>query len=225
MFGHRLARSAAFVAWALAAACAVYWGLRVGVGRPGLPPDAQPVSASGGLHGDISRLLGASQVAQADVPAPPGLASRFKLIGVMAPKTKATTPADPAPGIALISLDGKPPRAYRVGSRIDGELLLRSVAQRSAQVGAADGSVALTLELAPLPAPATGSLPSAAAGLVSAAAGREPPPIQPAPPGLAMAGVPPGQMAPVPPPPTSETGVPPEQGGPANPGGDPSLRR
>jgi general secretion pathway protein C len=150
----------------------------------------------------------------------PGWVSRFKLIGVMAPKPHTASALDAAPGIALITLDGKPPRAYRVGSRIDGELMLRAVAQRSAQIGAADGSAAWMFELAPLPAPATGSLRNA--GAAGMAPGREAPPLQPAPPGMSMMGMPPGQPAPQPMPPP-EAPIPEAVGG--VPGNDPSLRR
>jgi general secretion pathway protein C len=219
MSSHRIARSAAFFAWSAAAACSVFWALRVGVSQPGLPVDVQPVSGAGALRGELSRLLGAGPAEVAEVVAPSALASRFKLVGVIAPKARANASAEPTRGVALIALDGKPARAFRVGSRVDGELMLQSVAQRSAQIGAANGAVALRLELAPLPAPSTGTLPSASAGLV-----REFPPLQVPPPGLAMPGVQSGEvmLAPAAPPPPPE-GMAPE--GNANPGSDPSYRR
>jgi general secretion pathway protein C len=218
MSGHQLARSAAFFAWAAAAACAVYWALLVGVSRPGLPPGVLPVSGSGALRGDLARLLGAGPSPAGEVAAQPALASRFRLFGVVAPKVRPGAVADPAQGVALIAIDGKAPRAFRVGSRVDGELMLKSVAQRSAQIGAADGSVALRLELAPPAPPATGTLPSAASGLVPPGGmpARPAPPLQPAPPGLAMPGVPFGQMVPAAPP----VDVMPPEGA-----ADPSMRR
>ena len=227
MSGHRIARRAAFFAWAAAAACVVFWALRIGVAQSGLPPDVQPVSSAGVLRGDLTRLLGVGPAELAEAPAPSALASRFKLVGVMAPKPRVNAPANsalanPAQGIALIALDGKPARAYRVGARVDGELVLQSVAQRSAQIGAANGGVALRLELAPLPAPTTGSLPSASAGLV-----RDTPPLQVAPPGLTLPGAQYGEVmlppAPAPVPPPSSEGIAPD--GSANPGSDPSYRR
>ncbi len=219
MSGHRIARSAAFFAWSAAAACIVFWALRVGVSQPGLPADVQPVSGAGALRGDLGRLLGTGPAESAEVAAPSALASRFKLVGVIAPKARANALAEPAQGIALIALDGKPARAFRVGSRIDGELLLQSVAQRNVQIGAANGAVALRLELAPPPAPATGSLPSASAGLV-----RELPPLQVGPPGLPAAGAQIGDMVQVP----VQVPVPPEGMAPegnANAGSDPTTRR
>lgn len=221
MSSHRIARGAAFFAWSAAAACIVFWALRVGVSQPGLPVDVQPVSGASVLRGDLSRLLGAGPAEQVEAPAPSALASRFRLVGVMAPKARADAPADAGQGVALIALDGKPPRAFRVGARIDGELLLQSVTQRSAQIGSANGTVALRLELAPLPAPATGTLPSESAGLV-----RDLPPLQVAPPGLSMPGAQTGEMAlepaPAPPPPPPEGMA--QEGNP-NPGSDPSYRR
>ena len=82
----------------------------------------------------------------------PDVAARFKLTGVVAAGRREGA------GLALISVDGKPPRAYRVGERVDPQLVLQSVALRSARITAADGAPALTLELpAPTPA-ATGTL-------------------------------------------------------------------
>lgn len=221
MSGHQIARRAAFLAWAAAAACSVFWALRIGVSQPSLPPDVQPVSSAGVLRGDLTRLLGAGPTEVAEVPLPPALAGRFKLVGVMAPKGRANLPADTRQGVALIALDGKAPRAYRVGSRIEGELMLLSVAQRSAQIGAANGAVALRLELAPLPAPAVGTLPSASAGVI-----RDAPPVRAAVPGLSMPGAPPAELMPVPappPPPPPPDGM--VQDGNVNPGTDPSYRR
>lgn len=154
-----LARLCAFVIWALVAATAVFWGLRLFVAAPAAPAHAVPVGDSAVLRGDLSRLLGSAPVAVAAVAATPEAASRFRLIGVMAPRAAAASAAEGA-GVALIAVDGKPPKAYAVGARLDGEVMLQSVSLRAASIGMGPGQPPVLLELAPLPPPATGSLPA-----------------------------------------------------------------
>ncbi len=151
-------RFAAFILWAAVAACAAYWGLRVFVSPRPVPSQAQPVSSAGALRGDAARLF-ASPIASAAAiggPTEPALASRFKLVGVMAPKSSDRRDGQ---GIALIAVDGKPPRPYRVGARLDTALVLQSVASRSADIGPVQGAPAVRLELPPPLAPTTGTLP------------------------------------------------------------------
>lgn len=154
-----LARLAAFVVWALVAATVVFWGLRLGVRAPSAPPFTVPVTGEAALRGDLARLFGSTPTATAAAPVAtaPELASRFRLLGLMAGRE----PTDP--GLALIAVDSKPARAYTVGATIDEGLVLQSVSLRSAAIGPAEGSPAVTLEIPPLPAPATGTLPQAAA--------------------------------------------------------------
>ncbi|MGE4052971.1 MAG: hypothetical protein AB7F38_18005, partial [Piscinibacter sp.] len=103
--------------------------------------------------------------------AAPELASRFKLLGVMASKHSQ------GDGFALIAVDAKPARAYAVGTLLEGDLVLQSVGLRSAAIGPAQGAPALTLEVPPLPAAATGTLPAPPAdGLKFGAAAGSPPP-------------------------------------------------
>jgi general secretion pathway protein C len=210
-------RVCAFVIWALVAATLVFWGLRVFVHAQDAPAHAVPVGASVAARGDLTRLLGSAPVATAAVTLSPEASSRFKLLGVMAPKTSAR--AEPSgQGVALIAVDGKPAKAFAVGARLDDDLVLQSVGLRTASIGPAQGATSVKLEIPPLPAPATGSLPS---GFNVGSAGT-PPPIAPtampqAPPPVMAAGpvpaiapaqpqisVPPPQMvpgsAPVPPP-------------------------
>lgn len=169
------ARIAAFVVWAAVAACAVFWGLRLLVTPRPVPPQTLPVGAALVARGDVVRLFAsaAPQVAT-NLPTQPALASRFKLIGVMAPKDAERGRGQ---GVALIAVDDKPARAYRIGARVDQALVLQSVAQRSAVIGPAQGAPAVRLDL-PLPTPpATGNLPSAASLLAP-----EPQPVIVAPP-------------------------------------------
>lgn len=169
-----LARLAAFVVWALVAATVVFWGLRMVVRPSSAPAYAVTVGDDTALRGDLGRLLGATPVAPsgaAPVAPAPELASRFKLLGVMAGRSGSGS------GYALIAVDAKPARAYAVGAALDGDLVLQSVSLRSAAIGPAQGSAALTLEVPALPAPATGSLPAASDGLKFGAAAEPPAPM------------------------------------------------
>ena len=133
-----LARLCAFVIWALVAATAVFWGLRLFVSAPAAPAHAVPVGESAALRGDLSRLLGSAPVATAAAVAAPEAASRFRLLGVMAPRAAAASAAAGA-GVALIAVDGKPPKAYAVGARLDGEVMLQSVSLRAASIAMGSG--------------------------------------------------------------------------------------
>lgn len=147
------ARGAAFFGWAAVAASAVYWVLRTTVAAPGLPSDALPVSGATAARGDVARLF-AVETRSAAPAAEPALASRFKLLGVVAPRSNGGEG-----GVALIAVDGKPPRAVRVGTSVDGDWLLQSVAARSASIGAQGAAPAVELTLPPPTPPATGTLP------------------------------------------------------------------
>ena len=161
-----LARLSAFVIWALVAAAVVFWGLRLLVRAPAAPPYAVAVADAGAASGDLTRLLGsAAPAAAAPVAAAPEASSRFRLLGIAAPKTPAGAAASTA-GVALIAVDGKMPKAYVVGSKIDGDLVLRSVSLRTASIAPPAGAPAIMLELPPLAPAATGTLPSTAPGMV-----------------------------------------------------------
>jgi general secretion pathway protein C len=151
------ARLSAFVIWALVAASVAFWGLRLFITPPAAPLHTVLVSDTAGGRVDLTRLLGAAPVGSPTSVQAPAVSSRFQLTGVMAPKV----PGDQ--GVALIAVDGKMPRAYRVGANIDGELTLQSVSLRTASIGPARGAPAVVLELPLLPPPATGSLPGTAA--------------------------------------------------------------
>ena len=184
-----LARLSAFVIWALVAATAVFWGLRLWTRSAEAPQYTVPVGDVAVARGDLSRLLGATPLAATAAVATPEAASRFRLIGIMAPKSSAAS-AQPGQGVALIAVDGKPPKAFVVGAALDTNMVLQSVSLRTAAIGPAQGTAALTLELPPLVAAATGTLPApglgaprnpaTAAAPVPAAAPAPVPPLQPA---------------------------------------------
>jgi len=131
--------------WALAAGAAVFWGLRLA--SPAEPVAAAATMPRAAVSADadaVARLLGAVSASDA-APAAPEAASRFALSGVV---------ADPFnQGAALISIDGKPPRPFRVGSRVGDNYVLQSVGVRAATLGtSAQGPAAFTLQL-PVRAP------------------------------------------------------------------------
>ena len=155
-----LARLFSFVAWALVAATVVFWGLRLLTRAPVAPPNVVVASEAASTRGDLTRLLGAAPAtAMAEVVVPEASA-RFRLLGIMAPQ--AGVPPTVGHGVALIAVDGKLPRAYTVGSRLDADWVLQAVSLRTADIAPGNGAPAMRLELPVLPLAATGTLPSAA---------------------------------------------------------------
>lgn len=135
-------RGATFALWALAAGSVVFWGLKLGGGPGGV--NAPPLPARAVAPADpmaIARLLGGMPAAAVAAPVEP-VASRFQLVGVAAG-------ARSGQGAAIIAVDGKPGRPYRVGSVVDEGLVLLSVQGRQATLGPANGPAVVTLELPP----------------------------------------------------------------------------
>jgi len=153
------ARLSAFVIWSLVAAVAVFWALRFGVSAPPAPAYAVPIDRAAPPRGDLARLFGAPPVVAVAEESRPEAPSRFRLVGVMAPRS-STPEGTGAYGLALIAVDGKPPRAFAVGAKLDTDLVLQSVGLRTASLGSAQGARSVLLELPALPAPATGVLPA-----------------------------------------------------------------
>ena len=192
-------RVCAFVIWALVAGTLVFWALRLLVRAPEAPAHAVPVGAAVAAKGDLARLLGAAPVATAAAAALPEASSRFRLLGVMAPKAGAK-PDAAGQGVALIAVDGKPARAFAVGAQLDTDLVLQAVSLRTASIGPPEGAASVRLEIPLLPAPATGTLPSAP-GLSTLS---PPPPALLPPPALAIPSVaPPLIVAPLQPTPSA----------------------
>jgi len=148
-----------FLVWALAAASALAWGLKVFVRPQPAPPQAQLAEPAGALRGDLTRLLGVDPAPVVTAAAPePAADERFDLVGVVSPRSAQAA----REGLALIAVDGKPARAYRVGAVVEGANVLQSVSARGATLGPRNGEPVISLTLAP-PAPAAkGVLPPAA---------------------------------------------------------------
>jgi general secretion pathway protein C len=140
------------VVWGLVGLTAVGFGLRL---WPGGAPSAAPLvglnAAPAGMDpAAADRLFGALAPVAAAVPTD----TRFKLLGVAAPRAVA---AQAHEGVALLSIDDGPPRAVRVGQWVDGETQLLAVTARTADLGR-DGVVRAQLRLEAPPAATTGSM-------------------------------------------------------------------
>lgn len=154
-----LVRWMTFGVWAAVAVAAVHWGLKLWATSPALPSAVQVAEASPGARGDLSRLLGAEAPVAATAAAPePAADARFSLIGVLSPKQARAA----GEGVALIAVDGKPAKAYRVGAVVEGQNVLQSVNAKGASLGPLGGASLVALRLAPPAAANTGTLPSAA---------------------------------------------------------------
>ncbi|HSH90487.1 MAG TPA: type II secretion system protein N [Ramlibacter sp.] len=139
MQGKWVVAASTFAVWALVAASAVYWGLKL-ASRPAAAPGAAVVRAP--VPADpaaVARLLGSSPAVATAGPVM-SVASRFSLQGVVASRTHD--------GAALIAVDGKPPKPYRVGAPVDENLVLKSVDSRHAVLASSmSGPPVVTLEL------------------------------------------------------------------------------
>ena len=129
---------ASLLVWGAVAFSAVTWGLRWSA--TGTNPSNTTAAAQALPEVDVSaaaRSLGAAPVQAA---AAPTLASRFQLQGVMA--------GGPDAGAALLAVDGKPAKPYRVGAVVADGLVLQSAQGRRVSLAASmDGPQALVLEL------------------------------------------------------------------------------
>ena len=170
---HMSARWITFIVWAAVAASALFWGLKLLVKPQQAPAQTQVADTTAALRGDLSRLLGADTLAPVATAAEPEPDARFNLLGVVSPKS----PRAMREGVALIAVDGKVARAFKVGAVVDGQQVLKSVHARGASLGPKDGPAQIALHLTP-PLPAqTGQLPSASPGQTI---GQQPPPPRPA---------------------------------------------
>ncbi len=131
--------------WAAVLASAVAWALPLFTRGTPVPAGASLAAPAPPAGGSLVRLLGqppVMQEAEAPVVVP---ASRFQLVGVVAPRRAGGN------GLALIAVDGKPAKPFTVGREIEPGLKLLTVAHRQVELGAAAGAPSVTLSLAPLP--------------------------------------------------------------------------
>jgi general secretion pathway protein C len=154
-----LARWSTFVVWALVAAGALLWGLKLFVAGPPLPPRTTVAATAPVARGDLSRLLGVEAPEPAVAVNEPAPDARYQLVGVVTPRAMNAA----REGLALIAVDGKPAKAFRVGAVVDGDTVLKTVAARGATLGPRHGAALVALNIAPPAAAATGALPPAGA--------------------------------------------------------------
>lgn len=138
-FAHTFLRLTSLLVWAVVAYSAVVFALQWGGGVPvdavvagseqkQVSPDVDSLSAS--------KALGAAPVQSASA----SLASRFVLVGVM--------DGGPSQGVALISVDGKPAKPYRLGQTVSDGLVVVGTGPKKAELGPQMGvTSSLVLEL------------------------------------------------------------------------------
>lgn len=149
---------AAALVWGALALSAGYWGLRW---WGEAPVQALPVPPAPTLtidSGRVASALGARAATAAAPAAAPGLASRFRLLGVVA--------ARQGQGAALISVDGQPAKPYRVGAELSDGVRLLALGPREAQVGGEGGRVTLELPATTANAASAATAPRAMPALI-----------------------------------------------------------
>lgn len=138
-------RLAALVLAAGAAASLAYWGLQISATRSSSAADlAAPARLpEAAAPEQVARLLAPPATRTGDMPAAsPG--SRLQLTGVAAGVSGR--------GVAILSIDGGPPRPFAAGTPVSEGLVLQSVQGRRAQLGPdRQGPATVVLELPPLP--------------------------------------------------------------------------
>jgi len=126
--------------WALAAGGALYWGLRAGQPpAPSLPPAVGDAGAAVNAQA-VAHALGVPRTAQPSANQPQAaIAGRVRLSGIV---------THGAGGAALLSVDGKPPKPYRVGAEVEGGWVVQAVTPHAVEL--ADGQERATIEMPPL---------------------------------------------------------------------------
>ncbi len=170
-------RSLTFVLWLLAGISGVYWGLKF-VRGPAAPVSAAAAALGGsaaqidakalaqGLGGGLSPAINSVAANPASIPASSINSSRFNLTGVVVSRSGGARS-----NVALIAVDGKPARPYRVGAVLTEGVVLHSVAAGKAMLSSGQQSEpAITLEL-----------PKLNTAVVGTAVAARPPAPQPAP--------------------------------------------
>jgi len=138
-FASTFMRLTSLLVWAVVAYSAVVFGLQwgdvvpvdalvVGSEQKQFSPDVDSLS--------VSKALGVAPVQSASA----SLASRFVLVGVM--------DGGPSQGVALISVDGKPAKPYRLGQTVSDGLVVVGTGPKKAELGPQLGvASSLVLEL------------------------------------------------------------------------------
>jgi general secretion pathway protein C len=156
-------RSIVFIGAALTAIGSSIWLL------PGvLSPAADPAAGSRTVHLAAHPDRGMPRQARIEPsPAEPSAvpatsADRFKLVGVVSPRpaSRPAPAAAAAEGIALIAVDGKPAKAFRVGATVEGDVVVKEVSEFGAILGPRGDGVAMSLQVSSPPVPPVAMVPA-----------------------------------------------------------------
>src|SRR5471030_2479578 len=130
-----------FFIWALVAASAAFWSIKIFAATRPVPPGAQAPQVVA-ANGPMERLFGAVLVPTvAAAPVHPE-SERFQLVGVIAPPSGVAQA-----GYAIVAIDGQPARTWHVGAPLDGNTSLLAVSKRGAEFGPSGGPTAFSLQL------------------------------------------------------------------------------
>jgi general secretion pathway protein C len=143
-----------FFVWALVTACAALWGFKIFAATRPVPATATIPAVAMPAQGPMVRLFGAEPEPEQQEQVQAAESDRFQLVGVIAPTAGSA-------GLALVAVDGQPPKPWKIGATLEGSTTLLAVAKRTAQFGPAGGPAQFTLELPAPAAPETGTLPPA----------------------------------------------------------------
>jgi len=147
-----------FVIWGLVAASLVFWGSRFLVRPAPVPAHAALAESAKVPPAQLVRLFGAPPPEPVRaLPEPVVADTRFKLIGVAAPRPGQRS------GLALIAVDDRPARALPVGGRVDGSTVVLSISHRQVDLGPSGGPAKVSLSLPAMPEAARGVPPPAIA--------------------------------------------------------------
>ena len=141
-----------FFIWALVAASAASWGVKIFAATRPVPFGAQAPQAVA-ANGPMEHLFGAVVVPVAAAAPVHPESERFQLVGVIAPPSGGA-----GEGVAIVAIDGQPARPWHVGATLDGSTTLLAVARRTADFGPQGGPTAFSLQLPEPTAPVTGTL-------------------------------------------------------------------
>ena len=135
------------LAWALAAWSVTYWVLQFqGAAPTAAAPAPPPAQALAAEPADVAKVFGPAIETKAPEPVAVAVvavvdpSTRFSLSGVVASRAPG--------GVALLSVEGRPARPYRVGAIIDDAYTLKSVTSRSAVLVEKSSGTTFTVALA-----------------------------------------------------------------------------
>ena len=140
-----LLRGATLAVWLLVGSSLVFWGLRLLPAPGGNAPVPAPTPLSQPHAQAMAPLLGVAAAVPDHPTAHTLQAPRVTVFGVMAGHAANT-------GVALLAIDGKPPKPVRVGTELEPGMVVQSVHPREVRLGpSAEGPSTLTLTLPAAP--------------------------------------------------------------------------